>query len=84
MNKNEIFAIVKNNIVDVLFDVDETAITPEISLKALGANSIDRVSIVSQSMEDLQLKLSMVELGSANNIEGLVDLFYAKKNTVVA
>ena len=37
-----VFEVVKENVVDILEDVDESAITMEISLKELGANSLDR------------------------------------------
>ena len=78
MTKEEVFEVVKKNIVDILPDVVDGDIRISDQLKDLGANSVDRADIVIQSMEDLNLKLSLVELGVAKNIEGLVSLFHQK------
>lgn len=80
MTKEKIFGLLKGNIKDILFDLDENAISIDKSLKSLGANSIDRADIIMQTMEELGLKMQLVEFGGAKNIEGLVDLFYEKLN----
>lgn len=80
MKKEEIFEIVKNSIVEVLEDIDESLISTEVSLKQLGANSIDRVDILIMSMEKLNLKIKMMEFSEITNIGGIVDLLYTKLN----
>jgi polyketide biosynthesis acyl carrier protein len=50
-------------------------VTPEISLRELGANSIDRADILMQTMSDLNVKLSMVEFASAKNIGDIASIF---------
>lgn len=75
-----ILVVVKENVVDILEDVDEAAITMEISLKELGANSLDRAEIVTGSMEDLGLSFPMRELAKISNIGELVTLLYSKAN----
>ncbi len=75
MTRDQIFQVVKNNVVDVLFDLDESKVVVDASLKELGANSVDRADIVTQSMEDLGLAIPAKELGGAKNLRELVDLF---------
>ena len=78
MTKEDVFKIVKKNIVDILPDVADEDIRISDKLKDLGANSVDRADVVIQSLEDLNLKLSLVELGVAKNIDDLVSLFHQK------
>lgn len=76
MTKCDVFRTVKRNIVEVLFDVPEDRIAIEMQLKELGANSVDRMEIVTKSMEDLGINVPMVEFAKAKNIEGLVNILY--------
>jgi polyketide biosynthesis acyl carrier protein len=78
MNKQQIFEVIKNNVLEILPDIDPARIVPETSLRDLGANSIDRADILIQSQEALKLKFPLHEMGSARNIQGLVDLFAGK------
>ena len=78
MTKEDVFKIVKKNIVDILPDIADEDIRISDKLKDLGANSVDRADVVIQSLEDLNLKLSLVELAVAKNIEDLVTLFHQK------
>lgn len=80
MTKEDIFNIIKMNILKVLIDIDVNQIDINQSLKDLGANSIDRVEIAQDSMEDLNLVLPRVELGHARNIRDLVDIFHKHIN----
>ncbi|HQE67606.1 MAG TPA: acyl carrier protein [Bacillota bacterium] len=81
MDKNEIFNIIKRSIMEIVPDIDEKDICPEISMKDLGANSVDRMDIIIQSMKELEIKVPMVEFGNLKNIQGVVDLLYEKKLT---
>lgn len=75
-DKQEIFDIIKKNTLFILPDVQEHDIQIEVSLKDLGANSLDRTDIALQSMEDLNLKMPLAKLGGAKNIKDLVDILY--------
>lgn len=78
MTKDDIFEVVKNSIMEILPDISPTDIKIQGSLRDLGANSIDRMEIVFKSMEALNIKIPLVELGTVKNIQGLVDLLYEK------
>jgi polyketide biosynthesis acyl carrier protein len=80
MTKQDVFQAVKKNIYEVLPYLVGKEIAIQSSLKDLGANSIDRVEIVTLSMENLNVKIPPTEFGNVNNIEGLVNLLLEKVN----
>jgi polyketide biosynthesis acyl carrier protein len=80
MNKEEIFAVIKQQIRIVLPSLPLEQVAIEQSLRELGANSIDRMEIVVLSMEKLGIVASPVEMGNIKNLQGLVDYFFARKN----
>lgn len=77
MDKPAVFAVVRNVTQSILVGVDASQITPEKSLTELGANSIDRVEVVTGAMEQLGVKVPRVELFGATNLQGLVDILHA-------
>ncbi|HEX7057818.1 MAG TPA: acyl carrier protein [Bacilli bacterium] len=79
MTKNEVFQIVKEQIVDILPDIDPQEIQMEQRLTDLGANSLDRADITIASLEALGIKIPLAEFGNVQNIEGLVNLLHEKK-----
>ncbi len=83
MTKEKIFSIVKSNLLDILEDADEDAITPDKSMKELGANSLDIVEVVSTSMREVKVKIPRSELNTLTNIGQLVDALYAAANNKV-
>ncbi|SFR72314.1 phosphopantetheine-binding protein [Anaeromicropila populeti] len=78
MSKEEIYQILKSNIILILDEVPEEDILIHKSIKELGGNSIDRVEIVTITSEDLNVRIPAEELGSVKNIEDLVNKFYEK------
>ncbi len=72
--KNSVFTVVKGNIVKVL-DLNPDQISIDKSLSDLGANSVDRMEIVTCSMEDLGLDIPLMSFAKVSNIEGLVEVF---------
>ena len=78
--REAIFAVVKENILGILDQVDEAGIAETAALKDLGANSLDRAEIVTGSMEDLGLAFPMRELAGVSNIGELVSFLHSKAN----
>jgi acyl carrier protein len=76
MTRQQVFEVVKQQIVETLDDVDESKIEVQASLKELGANSLDVVEVVSKSMRVLRVKLARSELVKLQNIGELVDLLH--------
>ena len=78
--REAIFAVVKENILGILDQVDEATIAETAALRDLGANSLDRAEIVTGSMEDLGLAFPMRELAGVSNIGELVSFLHSKAN----
>lgn len=75
MNRNEIFDVVKSFMIEIIDDVEEaTEINEADRMADLGADSIDVVEVVSDSMRALKVKVDRTKLDSAQNISGLLDL----------
>ncbi|MGP3971258.1 phosphopantetheine-binding protein [Streptomyces sp. 6N223] len=55
-----------------IMEADVSAVTLADSLRDLGANSIDRADIITETMEQLDVSLPMVRFGEARNIGDIV------------
>lgn len=80
MSKEHVFEVVKNIITEILPDVDPAEITIEKQLKDIGANSIDRMEIVTMSMRELDIKIPLMSFAGVSNIEGMVDVLHKNLN----
>ncbi|MBL1065921.1 acyl carrier protein [Streptomyces sp. 7-21] len=74
MSQQEILDTLASVFVDILPEVDKSAITREASMRDLGANSIDRADIITETMEKLGITVPMVNFGNAKNIGDVVDI----------
>jgi polyketide biosynthesis acyl carrier protein len=77
VDRHEIFTLVRQHTATVL-DIDPGSIAIEQRLADLGANSIDRMEIVTMSLDALSLEVPLVEMAGVHNIESLVDLLSRK------
>ncbi|HPO50263.1 MAG TPA: phosphopantetheine-binding protein [Spirochaetota bacterium] len=69
MTKDEVFVVLKKFILEQLDDeVTESDITPEKSMVDIGANSLDIVEIVSNTMRELNSKVPRDELAKAGTM----------------
>ena len=69
MTKEQAFEVLKKHILDQLEDeVEEAEINMEASMVELGANSLDIVEVVSNTMRELKVKVPRDELGKLKNI----------------
>lgn len=74
--KDKVMDVVKANILNNLDDVNEDDIVAEISMKDLGANSLDIVEVVSCSMRDLKINVPRSDLVELKTIGELVDVLH--------
>ncbi|WP_046744434.1 acyl carrier protein [Kordia zhangzhouensis] len=81
MSKEEVYNVVQETIMDVLPDVEKENIAIEKQLKDIGANSIDRMEIVTMSMRELNIKIPLMSFAGVNNIEGLVNVLHENVNS---
>lgn len=80
MSELDVFQVVKKVTSEVLPFLPPDNITIEKNLKELGANSIDRMEVVTRSMEELGIKVPLVEFGKVKNLEGLVNVLHRFTN----
>lgn len=82
MSQDLVLEIIRNNINMVLPDVGVCDINREHTLKELGANSIDRMEVITSVMEELQVSVPLIEIAPYKAVGELVDFFYQKKKAV--
>lgn len=75
MTRDRIFAVVRSNIINIMDGIDADAISEDVSMHDLGADSLQIVEVVSRSMKELRLKVPRTELSRARNLGELLDLF---------
>ncbi|TAK73855.1 MAG: acyl carrier protein [Gammaproteobacteria bacterium] len=76
MTQDQIFEVIKKSVLDILIDIEPELIKIDKSLKDLGANSIDRIEVISSTLEQLNLKLPLMTFKNATNIREIVDIFH--------
>jgi len=76
MNREHILATVTKYLVDAVDELAGTEIDTSLSMKDMGANSLDIVEVVSRTMRELKIKVPRAELAKLSNVDGLVDLLY--------
>ncbi|MFT4924760.1 MAG: polyketide biosynthesis acyl carrier protein [Phenylobacterium sp.] len=74
MSQKEVFDIIVEHTREVVFELEDHAFTMEDSLKALGANSIDRSEVIMMTLESLDFQMPMASLAKAENIGALASL----------
>ncbi|BDG78965.1 acyl carrier protein [Bacillus atrophaeus] len=84
MTDNEIFEVLKQNICEIVPEIENVKITIEDSLRDLGANSIDRAEIIMSTLESIKVSIPMVAFGEAKNINEIIQIIAAGlKKTIV-
>lgn len=78
MTVQEVFDIIVRHTREVLPELEQHSFQLSDSLRALGANSIDRSEIVMLTLETLALKIPMVAVAKAENMGELAGLLHAK------
>jgi len=76
MTRETIFSLLKQHIARVLPHVPEGQIAPHVTLKELGADSVDRADIATSLKDDLKVDVPLVELGKVKDVGALVDLLH--------
>lgn len=78
--KNEILKLIKENLVEIMPELEGVEISDDETLVDLGANSIDRGELITLTLERLELDISRIEFVSAQTIGELADLIVEKQN----
>jgi len=82
--RDEVEAVVKKYLADVMEDVDMTTLDTSKSMRDYGINSLDMVEVVSRSMRELKVKVPRAELNKLTNIDALIDLLDSARSASAA
>jgi polyketide biosynthesis acyl carrier protein len=72
LNEREVFAVVRESVLQVLPELAGEQVSMDGTLADLGCNSIDRADVVVMSMERLRIAVPVGEFRSVNDIRSLV------------
>ena len=79
MTKQEIFDLIVEHTREVVFELEDHQFKADDSLKALGANSIDRSEILMMTLETMELDVPLLELAKAKNIDEIASILHEKQ-----
>ena len=77
MEKNEIINLIKDNLVEIIPELEGEEINNREAFIDFGANSIDRGELITLTLEALELDVSRIKFVSAQNIEELAELVFS-------
>jgi len=77
MSQELIWPVLKQSVLMVLPEFDRVELTPEMSLQALGANSVDRVEVIMLTLSQLQKKIPLTAFALTNNMSEIMDVICA-------
>lgn len=80
MDRSQIRSVVIKHLGDSVDGLDPDKVDTSLSMKDLGANSLDIVEIVSCSMRELKIKVPRSQLAKLENVDQLVDLLHEVSN----
>lgn len=75
MTRQAMFEVVKAKIREIVDGTSDLEIREDLSMRDLGADSLEIVEVVSRSMKELKIKVPRTELSGARNLKELLDLF---------
>jgi polyketide biosynthesis acyl carrier protein len=76
MTRDEVFAVVAGNILQVVPDITEDDVRPGRSMAELGASSLDRLDVVLTAQADLGITVRTEDLAEVRDIGALVEILY--------
>jgi polyketide biosynthesis acyl carrier protein len=78
MSRDEIFEIITRHTREVVPGLQQHPFKHTDSLRALGANSIDRADIIMMTLESLSLNIPLTVMAKAENIGELAHIIHEK------
>lgn len=76
MTHDETYHTFLNCLIEVFPEVSSRKISPQDSLRDLGANSVDRAEIIMLTLSCLKIHVPLINFAQAKNIGDLVDIFH--------
>ena len=76
MNREAVKSVVVKHLTQAVDTIDPAKIDTTMSMKDMGANSLDIVEVVSAAMRELKIKVPRSELAKLTNVDQLIDLLH--------
>ncbi len=76
MNREAVKSVVVKHLAAAVDTIDASKVDTSMSMKDLGANSLDIVEVVSAAMRELKVKVPRSELSKLTNVDQLIDLLH--------
>jgi polyketide biosynthesis acyl carrier protein len=77
VSKEQVLEVIVRHVREAIPGLADHPFHPGDSLKALGANSIDRADIIMMTLESLSLNIPLIEMAKAENIGELASIIHA-------
>lgn len=74
VSREEFLQYIRELLVDIIPELEGTHISGETSLKEAGANSVERMEILVDTMEWAQIRVPLVKFSQLENIGQIVDV----------
>ena len=78
MNKQDVIEILKENMIEIIPDLEEEEFSLDDSLVDIGLNSLDRGELIALTLEHLELEVSRIEFAGVDTINKLAEVFIEK------
>jgi polyketide biosynthesis acyl carrier protein len=78
MSKENVLEVIIKHVREVIPALADHPFQPTDSLRALGANSVDRADIIMMTLDTLSLRIPLIEMARAENIGDLAGIIHAK------
>lgn len=78
MRAEEIVEIIVRHAREVVPGLSARSVIANDSLRALGANSVDRADIIAMTLDSLRLNVPLIDLAGARNIGDLARILHAR------
>lgn len=81
MKKEDVIVLIKNNLLEIMPELEEQEINIDESLVNIGVGSIDRAEMIMMTMEDLDINLPRVKFATAITIAEYADILHRHVST---
>lgn len=78
MTKQDIISILKENMMEIIPELEGEELPLDESLVDIGLNSMDRGELIALTLEHLELEVSRIEFAGVNTINKLAEIFVEK------
>jgi polyketide biosynthesis acyl carrier protein len=78
VSQQDVFTLLTQHAAEVVPELAGHTFVATDSLKALGANSMDRADIIMMTLEALSVRCSLIDLAQAQNLDQLAGLIHGK------